>query len=107
VKADVRKAIGRVTPFARTVGQSSHHHDSPSGEGVVRAGADRRVPQPEQGRDSTVIETEVTHTPFQRTLDPVREPRRVRRRRYWPTGPTLRRAESKSDRIRHVRWLDG
>ena len=26
------------------------------------------MPQPEQGRDSTVIETEVTHTPFWRTI---------------------------------------
>jgi len=30
--------------------------------GVTKAGADSSVPQPEQGRVSTVIETEATHT---------------------------------------------
>lgn len=47
---------------------SSHHHDSPFGVGVAKAGADRSVPQPEQGRDSMVIDIEVTHYAFWRTI---------------------------------------
>ncbi len=67
---------------------SAHHYDSLFCVGVVKAGADRSVPQPEQEWDSTMIDSRgYAHAPDTASkYGAVREPRGVMIR-FQPIAP--------------------